>query len=214
MEREGPGRVVNCHPRHFEQFYRLHYEVVFGFHHRRVQCPDTAADLCAETFFQAWRSAGRYDEQLGTGRTWLLGIAANVRSQWLRSAQRRRRVAALEHGLVGADDDLDLVLDRIVARSAAPALSYVVAGMTPPTRAALVARVVSDLPYSDVAEVLGCSRGAARVRVARALAVLRRSDFDIASAYPPNSTHSESSAGTRDSASASASATTLGPSPW
>ena len=44
--------------------------------------------------------------------------------------------------------------------------------LTPAVAAAVSLRVVRELPYSEVARRLGCSEGAARVRVARGLSTI------------------------------------------
>jgi RNA polymerase sigma factor (sigma-70 family) len=44
--------------------------------------------------------------------------------------------------------------------------------LSPSVAAAVSLRVMRELPYSEVAERLGCSEGAARVRVARGLSLI------------------------------------------
>jgi RNA polymerase sigma-70 factor (ECF subfamily) len=49
------------------------------------------------------------------------------------------------------------------------AVEQALAQLTPAVAEAVSLRVVRELPYSEVARRLGCSEGAARVRVARGL---------------------------------------------
>ena len=69
-------------------------------------------------------------------------------------------------------DDLDLVELRADLELAAGPLDGALAALSEPTRAAVLLRVVDELPYADVAARLECSEGAARVRVSRGLAQL------------------------------------------
>src|SRR4051794_30088642 len=50
---------------------------------------DDAEEVLEETFWQAWRQAGRYDESRGAVSTWLTTM---VRSRALDRARARRRV--------------------------------------------------------------------------------------------------------------------------
>jgi RNA polymerase sigma-70 factor (ECF subfamily) len=51
---------------------------------------DEAEDVVEETFWQAWRTANRYDARRGAGSTWLMMIA---RSRALDRLRARRRLA-------------------------------------------------------------------------------------------------------------------------
>lgn len=54
------------------------------------------------------------------------------------------------------------------------ALTHALAGLPASQVDTLRLRVMEDLPYSEVARRLGCSEGAARVRVSRGLARLHQ----------------------------------------
>jgi RNA polymerase sigma-70 factor (ECF subfamily) len=55
------------------------------------------------------------------------------------------------------------------------AVEQALAGLTPSVAEAVTLRVVWELPYVEVARRLGCSEGAARVRVARGLSAIAES---------------------------------------
>jgi RNA polymerase sigma-70 factor (ECF subfamily) len=155
----------------FREVYERHAAVVHSFHLRRSGDRDAAYDLTAETFAQAWLSRFRFrDEAGGSARPWLMAIARNVlvssvRRQALeRSACERLGLEArLDRKEPEAEpgerwlDGLDDALDELPANQ----------------RDAIRLRVVDDLSYDDVADVLGTSAEAARVRVHRGLASLR-----------------------------------------
>jgi RNA polymerase sigma-70 factor (ECF subfamily) len=165
-------------PKVFKEFYER-YALMIGFWlRRRTGSDDIAAELTAETFAQAWLSLRRFkgtDDD--SGAPWLFGIARNLLGTYL----RKRRVATagrLKLGMSVArqgDDEFEQVEERLTAEAIAPHLCDAVATLPAEQRAALELRTIAQLPYADVAERLGCTENAARLRVSRALGTLRES---------------------------------------
>ena len=75
-------------PEAFGRFYDRYAVALLGWFVRRTADPQTAADLTAETFAQAFASRRRYRDTGAPAFTWLLGIARHQ----LSGALRRRRV--------------------------------------------------------------------------------------------------------------------------
>ncbi len=110
---------------------------------------------------------------------WLFGIA-----WWELGKYRRRRMVEarrlfrLEVVVDFTDssglDELEDVEERIDARTMGPELWARLDDLPAGERLAVILRVVQARPYAEVAEVLGCSEGAARMRVHRGLEKLRR----------------------------------------
>jgi RNA polymerase sigma-70 factor (ECF subfamily) len=70
--------------------------------------------------------------------------------------------------------DLDAVHDRLDAEQLRPELADALDRLPAGQREAVELRIVSALSYEEVAESLGCSPVAARIRVMRALGSLSR----------------------------------------
>jgi RNA polymerase sigma-70 factor (ECF subfamily) len=156
----------------FSAFYRTHLNAVVAFFRRRVSEPELAFDLAAETFAAV---AARPDAWDGSGEpvAWLFGIARNK----LRESLRRGRVEdearrALQLPRVALEDE-DLA--RVEERAAAggPELDRALAALPGPIRDALLARVVEERDYDEIAARLECSEQLVRQRVHRGLARLR-----------------------------------------
>jgi RNA polymerase sigma-70 factor (ECF subfamily) len=158
-------------PEAFGEFYERTHRIVLRFFLLRTACPTTAADLSAETFAAALRSIGRYDPALGAPRTWLLAIADNLHKQYLRREAVGHRTRQRLRVRYVVDDTLDT--DRIDALvDFQPLLERIVDALDAlpdGTRDAVILRVVDQLPYDRIADKLGCTVGAARVRVSRGL---------------------------------------------
>ena len=161
--------AARAEPAAFAELYERHRVRVMAFFVRRTRCVHSAADLTAETFAQAWASRHRFDPALGRAAAWLAGIAGNLHRGWVRRRARAERALArvAVTATTQVDDDLEAVDGRVDA-----GLQRELASLSPARRDAVVLRVAHGLPYDEVARRLGCSPGAARVRVSRGLAQL------------------------------------------
>jgi RNA polymerase sigma-70 factor (ECF subfamily) len=123
---------------------------------------EAAEDAVQEAALKAWRKLGQF--RAGSElRPWFLAIVANEcrsvrRTRWWRVV-RLSELAPSKATLDTSAEriDLDAALDRLPRNQLlALSLDYHL-----------------DLPIEEVARVLGCSPATARVRIHRALAVLR-----------------------------------------
>jgi RNA polymerase sigma-70 factor (ECF subfamily) len=151
--------------------YEQHERRVLRYLLRRTGDPELAADLCAETFAAALVAQRSGREQPRVPAAWLIGIAEHK----LADALRRRRVddrARRELGmreLVLERDDID----AIARLEDEDMLEVLLAGLAPEQRAAVVARVVDERAYDDIAAELRCSEQVVRKRVSRGLQAIR-----------------------------------------
>jgi RNA polymerase sigma factor (sigma-70 family) len=162
-------------PDAFGVLFDRHARPLLGFFYRRTADADTAAELCAETFAEAFAKRGRYRDTGAPARAWLYTIA---RRQLARQV-RRRAVSDRYRSRLGMDTTVDLdeqSRERIEAlvdfEPEQTALRTALGALPRSQAAALVLRIGHELPYREVARRLGCSEGAARVRVARGLSKL------------------------------------------
>lgn len=158
-------------PDAFGELYDRHAASLLAYFQRRVRCPETAADLTAETFAQAFVSRRRYRNTGAPALAWLLGVARLVLAASLRRRgvedRGRRRLG------VGPAQLDDLSIERIEQLADATdvwaRVEAALEQLSPGTARAIELRTVDELSYAQVARRLGCSEGAARVRVRRGL---------------------------------------------
>jgi RNA polymerase sigma-70 factor (ECF subfamily) len=158
----------------FGDFYRRYELRVLAYLRVRVRDPELAVDLAAETFARVLEHAGDFDRRLGgeDASGWLFTIAYNT----MVSSLRRGRVADDARQRVGMLDAIELTdaaYDRIDALDEAQAVLPLLAGLPADQREALLARVVDEKPYDEIAAALQCSPLVVRKRVSRGLAALR-----------------------------------------
>ncbi len=167
-------RAAQADPDAFGLFYDRHADAVMAYAYRRTDCAATAADLTAEVFAAAYAKRHTFRNTGAPATAWLFGIARRQ----LGSFARRRRVADRYRRRFGiadhtpTEDELRRIETLVDLEPFAAALREAVATLPSSQQQALWLRVVERRPYAEVAANLGCSEGAARVRVSRGLARL------------------------------------------
>jgi RNA polymerase sigma factor (sigma-70 family) len=159
----------------YAAFYRRHEIRVVAYLRRRVPRADLAADLTAETFAAALEGATRFDvarSSDGQAVGWLLTIAHRQLLGAVRRGrvadQTRRRLSMLPLNLH------DEALARVDELASLPEdLDELVSALPADLRVAVLARVVDQRPYEEIAGALCCSQLVVRQRVSRGLARLR-----------------------------------------
>ena len=147
------------------------FQVVLDRHAREVHRylvalvgPVDAADCLQETFVAALRAYDRLVEGSNV-RGWLYTIAQRKAIDLVRARDRRPVPVAAAVGASTAAAPAPEPVDE--------GLWAAVSRLPEKQRMAIVHRFVADLPYADVAELLGCSEPAARQNVRAGLARLR-----------------------------------------
>ena len=166
------ARVANRDEAAFDSLYTTFLPLVLRWTLRETRDRELAADLTAEVFAAAMLAAPRYRPQSGSVGAWLIGIAANK----LRESRRRKRVEdsarrrlKLEP-VVLTDSDLELV-DELVGMD--DRLQALIGTLPAEQQKAVVARVVDERSYEDIASEMVCSPSVVRQRVSRGLRTLR-----------------------------------------
>lgn len=156
----------------FGVLYRRYLPVVVRWCWGQTGDRELAADLSAEVFAAALQSARRYEPEKGPPVAWLLGIARHK----LLESRRRGRVESAARRRLGiapvalTDEDLARVEEL---SSLDDAVLSLVDELPGEQRAAVLARIVEDRSYEELAAELRCSQAVARKRVSRGLSTLR-----------------------------------------
>jgi RNA polymerase sigma-70 factor (ECF subfamily) len=149
----------------FEALFRLHQRAVYGWILRIVRNPSAAEELTVETFWRIYRAHARFDPARGF-EAWARSIATHAALDWMR-AQRPETALTVEVAAPAAGDP---GVSEEIRRKTALAFGRLPAKL----RVAAVLAVVEELPHREVAEALGISTTAVKVRVFRALRLLRK----------------------------------------
>jgi RNA polymerase sigma factor (sigma-70 family) len=144
----------------FAAFYRLHAGPVLAYLRYRSGDAESAADLTADVFLAAFVDRRRYRPELGSARGWLLGIANNLlaqdRRRRRRAARARERLAVPPIALV--DEEIERAEDALTAMLQFGLAHAIADDLLAEQRAAVLARVVDERSYAEIA----AERGAAK----------------------------------------------------
>lgn len=181
----GPPSTAHVHDEAwFDDLFRTHHRLVLAYARRRV--PGHADDVVAEVFAAAWR---RRDEVPVDALPWLYRTARNhVLHAWRGDARQSRTVAAVaarDDVVEAAEDHGDRVAAAVDSRAV---ILGALGSLREPDQEVLRLWAWEQLDVPQLAEVLGCRPGTARVRLHRALRRLRAAsgieDGEDASAVP------------------------------
>ncbi len=155
---------------------RRHQGPLYNFCLRMLGQTEDAADVAQETFVQLYSHLDRLDEREPLA-PWLFRVARNRCIDII----RRRRTVPL--GVVDdSGDSLDALEpadeeplpDELAERADLQRLLASAIAALPPTYGEVVAlRYAADRSFAEIAQILDCDEGAARVRFHRAKALLR-----------------------------------------
>ena len=161
----------------FLVFYGEHARSLLGYFVRRTFDPESAADLTAETFAEAFAMRSRFrDRGYGPG-PWLYGIAHNKLLRYYRTqgveSSARVKLGMPDRSALSAMDAarIDELIDL---EERGRAVRHALAQLPQPEQDALTLRVVEMRAYREIAGLLGCTEQAARARVCRGLQKLNR----------------------------------------
>ncbi len=161
----------------FEQLYRRYRERLYPFLMRYTGDAATAQDLFQETFLRVFRDRARYEPRAAFS-TWLFTIARNLFLDSVKRTGTPQKFLEREAVSRAAPDPSPGPLETLEQREADAMLRRAVASLEEQDRAILLLSRFEGLRYGEIAEILGISEGAVKVRAHRALQALRRALTD------------------------------------
>ncbi len=172
----------DCHA--FETLVVQYQSQVYNLCLRMTGNPDDAADVAQEAFLKVWKhlDSFHFDSSFST---WLYRLASNCCLDFLRSQKRRPTVSLT----VENEDEEEQVLDiadtaptpeeRTIAHEEKEQLRMAMSQLDDEQRQILTLRVVNDLSYSEIADILEVKEGTVKSRLSRARENLRKKLLDI-----------------------------------
>ena len=149
----------------FEALFREHQKEVYYWVVRIVRDRGIAEDLTVETFWRIYRARARFDPA-GNFQGWARRIATNAALDHLRSA---RHETELPEDLAGPPEP-----DSAVHRETREQIREAFRQLPAKYRLVATLALIEEEPYEKIAEAAGISAALVKIRVFRAVRMLRK----------------------------------------
>ncbi len=167
-------------PDAFRHLVERYQGEVYGLTLRILGRPEDAEDVTQETFLRAFRALGRYDPTRPFG-AWLHTIASRLcidhhrrnRAKFISLTQPEEGTSG-EERTIELTDPADRPDEEVEKSELARRLDALVQQLPPDSRAAILLRHQQDLPYEEIARVLGVPIGTIKARIHRARIMLKQ----------------------------------------
>ena len=164
----------------FEQLLLAHQKKVYNLCLRMAANPDDALDLSQEAFIRAFNSLASFRGE-SKFSVWLYRLTSNICIDFLRRKKRRQETSLTENyddrdegAELSIPDVNPLPEQQAITNETKIELARAMGQLAPDHREILQLRVVEDLPYEQIADILGVRVGTVKSRLARARLSLRK----------------------------------------
>ena len=167
--------------RAFEVLLTRHRKPIYNFILRFVGIPAQAEDLLQETFLRVIKGAESYERQ-AKFTTWLYTIARNLCVDASRRGKHRKASSLdaptdIEEGtgaLLDVVADSGAAVDRkVINKQAGQQIQAAIDALVDEQREVFVMRELLDMPFKEIAEIVGCPENTVKSRMRYALEKLR-----------------------------------------
>ena len=136
-----------------EEIYEMYSRKVFLFLMSKTNNEHLAEELTQETFFQAVQCIDRFEGKSSI-LTWLCGIAKNV---WFKYLKKHQEILSM-------DDILDIADKKeINVQWEQKEILQLIHGMNEPMREVMYLRLISNLSFSEIGEIIDKTENWTRV---------------------------------------------------
>jgi len=149
----------------FEALFRQHQREVYSWIVRIVRDSGIAEDLTVETFWRIYKSRSRF-YPAGNFRAWARRIATNAALDHLKS---KRHESELPEDLAGA-----AAADPAVRRETRDRIKQAFFQLPAKYRLVATLALIEEEPYDRIGEAMGISAALVKIRVFRAVRILRK----------------------------------------
>jgi len=157
----------------FEILVRRHETSILNLIYRYVGDRTMARDLAQEVFIRVWRAANRYEPKAKFS-TWIYSITANLCLNELKSIKGRKMIqleAEEDRQSFHYETHSDVSQspeDLLLAEERSRRISEALQSLPENQRMALILKRYDNLPYDEIARVMGCSVSAVESLLVRA----------------------------------------------
>ena len=135
-----------------EEIYEMYSRKVFLFLLSKTNNEDIAEELTQETFFQADQCIDRFKGNSSV-LTWLCGIAKNV---WLKDLRKRQETLSIDDVEIADKKEINVQWEQ-------KEILQLIHDMNEPVREVMYLRLISNLSFAEIGEIIGKTENWTRV---------------------------------------------------
>lgn len=154
-----------------EQVYTDYYGKVMGYISSRINNWADAENLCSDVFMKVQQKLENYDDSKSSISTWVFTITRNTVIDHFR---KKRPTAELDENL-SDDSEVD---ENLLNQETLSQLAGALMRLPEQLRDLIVLRYYDGKPLTEIAELMGLSYGAVKLRHQNALMLLREQLLD------------------------------------
>lgn len=172
-------KVLDGDQEAFAELVALHEKQVYNLCLRMTGHPEDARDLAQEAFLKAWRGLRFYKFE-SSFSTWLYRLTSNVCIDFLRQQKRRGTGSLVVSDEEGEETELEvpdhepLPEQQVIQQENQRIVAAAMDELEEEFRLALTLRVVDELSYEEIGEILDLKPGTVKSRIARARIKLKK----------------------------------------
>jgi len=144
----------------FDSIYKLYFDKVFrlckGYLNGDI---DVASDASQEVFIKVWENLSNFRNESNLS-TWIYRIASNTCLMYLRKQSNKKEIRVKEFPEMVTESDANQIEENLKKM-------YSCISQLDPTNKLIIMMVLEDLPYKEIAIIIGISEENVRVRIHR-----------------------------------------------
>jgi RNA polymerase sigma-70 factor, ECF subfamily len=152
----------------FADVYDNYAERIYQFIYYKTYHRETAEDLTSHTFLKAFENISRFDPEKGSMSAWLYQIARNLVIDHYRS--KKSTVSVHDIWDLAGPDDVEVDVENKVRLEQ---IHTVIKKLPPEQREIIIMRVWQELPYKEIALIMGKSEASLKMMYSRTIARLK-----------------------------------------
>ncbi len=157
---------------HLNLLFERYHRMLFSFFYNRNQDIHLSEDLVQNVFVRVLKYRHRFRGD-GEFKHWLFHIARNVSSDHYRK-KKVRYSESIDDWKDQITDDHHIPSESMIQKEQMKQLKTALDRLDPEKREVLMLSKLEGLRYKEIGERLGCSEGAVKVKVYRALKALKQ----------------------------------------